>query len=694
MFDTKTLNDSQSRVVMIPADKHILCVAGPGSGKTRTMTYRIGYLALARNMLPSRLRAVTFSRAATREMQERLRSLDAALNEVEITTIHSLCRYIISQTQGATLEQGDFRCYIEGVPAFKKTNPEKAVIEAVAKVIEHQSQEDYKKTVKELKLKLSSSPSDVAKKLLAISDRGNPKEILETYIQYQKTKHHCSQYIAGAKLPTFSHEYARHVLRLPKTLRANSIAFYQSVYEKYCKILTEWKLLDFTDQIIYAHLGLLFSTQPTLRHLQSLWDILAVDEFQDVDAIQFEVFRLLCAGDMRLNAVGDPDQAIYGFRGGDASFISDFKRWYPDAEILKLDTNYRSNTEIIDVAYSAVAGIEQPHRAKGESANDVGGTVGYAEVKKIGDFPTGSVGVLAWTNKTLNKISRELLWYGIVSSINTRWGSRLNVPKEMYRVVYQTLESLGMVTGEIAFDRDVFLKNSQDMKDIGKAVMRVDGETLTELRKSPKVAGYARFLESLKRLDTSKKVQAILNSDDFPSATPEVSEALATLDFSQTYDALIDNVNIKLYTIHRAKGLEFDTVFVQTEDFAKAFADDNPDESKRILFVGLSRAKQNLFLLGGADQGNAITAPVVRKISEMATTKSESTSRSPTDIEIPDGMPLTNRLDKMTFDQGKWAILNGDDWVAYLRKQRASGEDVELVEYESKLRTHIENRTQ
>ena len=61
MFDTKTLNDTQSRVVMIPADKHILCVAGPGSGKTRTMTYRIAYLALERNVLPSRLRAVTFS---------------------------------------------------------------------------------------------------------------------------------------------------------------------------------------------------------------------------------------------------------------------------------------------------------------------------------------------------------------------------------------------------------------------------------------------------------------------------------------------------------------------------------------------------------------------------------------------------------------------------------------------------------
>ena len=667
MLDTSTLNDSQSRVVMLPAEKHILCVAGPGSGKTRTMTYRIGYLALERNMLPSRLRAVTFSRAATQEMKERLHSLDTSLNEVEITTIHSLCRYIISQTQGATLEHGNFRCYIEGLPAFKKNTPEKAIIEAVTKVIEHQSQEDYRKTVKELKLKLSSSPSDVAKKLLAITDRGNPKEILETYIQHQKVKHHCSQHIAEAKLPAFSYEYARHVLRLPRSMRAYSTVFYQSVYEQYCKILTEWKLLDFTDQIIYAHLGLLFSTQPTLRHLQSLWDILAVDEFQDVDAIQFEVFRLLCAGDMRLNAVGDPDQAIYGFRGGDASFISEFKTWFPDAEILKLDTNYRSNTEIVEVAYSAVARIEQPYRAKGGSANDVGGFVGFAGVKKIGDFPIGSVGVLAWTNKTLNKIARELLWDGIVCSINTRWGSRLNVPIEAYRVVYQTLQSLRMVTEEVALDRDAFLKNAQDMKNIGDTVMKVEGETLTELRKSRKVAGYYRFLQTLKKLKTSDKVRAISDSDYFPSVTTEVAESLATLDFSQPYKELIDDVNIKLYTIHRAKGLEFDTVFVQTEDFAKSFADDNPDESMRLLFVGLSRAKQNLFLLGGADQRNTITAPVVRKINEMATTKSEAEMRLSTGIKVPEGMPLTNRLDKMTTDQARWAIRNGDAWLAYLK---------------------------
>ena len=671
MLDIKTLNDSQLSVVLTPANKHILCVAGPGSGKTRTMTYRIGYLALERNVRPARLRAVTFSRAATREMQERLRSLDAGLNEVEISTIHSLCRYIISQTQSATLEHGDFRCYIEGMPAFKNKNPEKAVIEAVAKFIEYQSQEDYKKTVKELKLKSSSSPSDIAKKLLAITDRGNPKEILETYIQYQKTEHHCSQHIAGAKLPTFSYEYARHVLRLPKSLRANSTAFYRSIYEYYCKILTEWKLLDFTDQIIYAHLGLLSCTQPTRNRLQSLWDVLAVDEFQDVDAIQFEVFRLLCAGGTKLNAVGDPDQAIYGFRGGDASLISDFKRWFPNTDILKLDTNYRSNTEIIDVAYSAVEDIDQPHRAKGESANGVGGTVGFAEVKKIGDFSDGSVGVLAWTNKTLNQISRELLWAGIVCSINTRWGSRLNVPKPVYRVVYQTLESLGMVTDEIDFERDVFLKNAQDMKNIGDTVMRVEGETLDQLRrKSPKVAGYIRFLEMLKKLKTSDRVQAILNSDDFPSARPEVSEALATLDCSQTYGALMNDVNIKLYTIHRAKGLEFDTVFVQTGDFAKKFAYENFDESKRIVFVGLSRAKHNLFLLGGADQGNAIIAPVVSRIKAMASTQFESEPELLTDFEIPDGMPLTNRLDKMTSDQARWALCHGDVWMVYLKRKR------------------------
>ena len=185
-------------------------------------------------------------------------------------------------------------------------------------------------------------------------------------------------------------------------------------------------------------------------------------------------FACYVKGDTKLNAVGDPDQAIYGFRGGDASFISNFKKWFPDAEIVRLDTNYRSYAEIIDVAYSAVESIEQSYRAKGESAKGVGGSVGFAyREKMIGDFSAkGSVGVLAWTNKALNYISKRLLWDGIACSVNTRWGSRLNVSKPAYRLIYQTLQALDMVTGEIPFDRDTFLKYAQDMKGIGPAAMK------------------------------------------------------------------------------------------------------------------------------------------------------------------------------------------------------------------------------
>ena len=627
VFDMKTLNASQKRVVLLPADIDILSVAGPGSGKTRTVTYRLGYLAMACGVPPSRLRAVTFSRAATQEMQERLCSLDTLLEAVQISTIHRLCRDIIKETQGAVLESRDFQSYVEGVDAFKEKKPEIAVVKALIRFLERDSdirdrtRRLYYKIAKALELVLPSSPGEVAKALLKLNERGDPKEILQSYIAYRKTQIHCRGYIPDAKLPIFSFKYAAHVQRLPKCVRR--VELYAGVYEHYHEILTEWKLLDYTDQIIFAHLGLLFCAERTRLALQSRWDILAVDEFQDVDAIQFEVFLLLCKGDTTLNAVGDPDQAIYGFRGGDARFISNFKKWFPNVEIVKLDTNYRSHTEIIDVAYSAVESIEQPYRAKGESENGMGGSVGFAyREKMIGDFSDkGSVGVLSWTNKKLNEISRLLLADGIVCSVNTRWGSRLNVSKKAYRVVYQTLQALDMVTDEIPFDRDMFLKYAQDMNGIGPAVMKVEGDTLTELRRSPKVAGYVRFLRMLRKLKTSDKVRAIANSNDFQDVRPEESEGLATFDFSETYEKVLHKVKIKLYTIHRAKGLEFDTVFVETSDFAKPFASDNPDESKRLLFVALSRAKRNLFLLGGEDQGNTLTAPVVCTINAIQKTE-------------------------------------------------------------------------
>ena len=631
-FDMETLNASQERVVLLPADTDILSVAGPGSGKTRTVTYRLGYLAMACGILPSRLRAVTFTRAATQEMEKRLCSLDPSLESVQVSTIHRLCRDIIKETQGAVLESPDFQCYVESESANKKKKPDTAVEQALVRFLERDSdikdrkKRLYFKIAKSLKVKFS--PEEVAKALLKSNERGNPKEILQSYITYRKTQMHCKQYIGKAKLPTFSFKYARYVQRLPKYVNRREL--YEGVYKHYCEILAEWKLLDYTDQIIFAHLGLLFCSEQTRLALQSQWEILAVDEFQDVDAIQFEVFHLLCAGNTKLNAVGDPDQAIYGFRGGDPIFISNFKNWFPDAEIVKLDTNYRSHTEIIDVAYSAVEDIEQPYRAKGESVNGVGGSVGFAYQSRIGDFSAkGSVGVLAWTNGKLHEISRSLLERGILCSINTRWTSRLNVSESSYRVVSQTLQALEMVTETADFNREKFLKSAQNMKGIADAVMKTEGGTLEELRKSPKVQKYVAFLRRLKGLKTPDTVRTIIDPEVFKvfqeienkGQIPAYREVFAAFDFSETYQEVRDKAKIKLYTIHRVKGLEFDTVFVDTEDFAKPFTRDNVDESKRLLFVALSRAKQNLFLLGGEDQGNAIIGPAVQMIKANQNTE-------------------------------------------------------------------------
>ena len=672
MLDMKILNPSQARVIASAAHAHVLSVAGPGSGKTRTITYRLGNLVMNCDISPWRLRAVTFTKAATQEMKERLRAIDTSLNAVQITTIHSLCRDIIGETQGATIESGDFTSYVEGETAFKEISPEKAILEALVKFLESDSDQDRTKRMcyqiaEKLELALPSSPRKAAEAFLAPNPAGNPAEILGQYIAYQKTARHCEKYIPEAKRPAFSFQYAEYVLlpSLPKSV--DMLALCDRVYEHYCEILTEWKLLDFTDQIIFAHLGLLLCSERTRLAFESKWDVIAVDEFQDVDAVQFEVFRLLCAGDTKLNAVGDPDQAIYGFRGGDARFISEFKKWFPDAEIVKLDTNYRSHTEIIDVAYSAVESIAQPHRAKGESAKGNGGRVKFAYEKEARDFSVdGTVGMLSWTNKTLNIISGLLLQNGIVCSVSTRWNNRLNVSKPVYRAVYQTLQALDMMTGESAFNRDMFLKYAQDMKGVGPAVMKVEGSTLAELRKSSKIAGYVRFLRMIQGLDTPGKVTSILNTDtlsiDRNVARSNVS-ALATLDFSQTYEEVLEDTKIKLYTIHRAKGLEFDTVFVDTTDFAKRFAFENPDESKRLLFVALSRAKQNLLLLGSEEQGNPIIAPVIRTISEIQNQVEDGPF-----LEIPEGMPLTNRLDRMTRPQALWALENGDAWVKHLRQ--------------------------
>ena len=139
VFDMETLNASQARVVLLPADIDILSVAGPGSGKTRTVTYRLAYLATTCGILPSRLRAVTFTIAAAEEMKKRLCSLDPSLEAVQASTIHRLCRDIINKTQGAVLESSDFQCYVKSESENKKKTPDTAVEQALVRFLKRDS---------------------------------------------------------------------------------------------------------------------------------------------------------------------------------------------------------------------------------------------------------------------------------------------------------------------------------------------------------------------------------------------------------------------------------------------------------------------------------------------------------------------------------------------------------------------------
>ena len=690
-LDITSLNTSQEQVVLSPPDTALLCVAGPGSGKTRTLTYRLAYLSIMCGIPPARLRAVTFSRSATREMENRLKDIDPSLKDVHISTIHRLCRDVIKETQGAVIETGDFQCYIdrsvdEGKPTPKK--PDHAIEAALIRVLEEDSDTEnhkrlYFKIAKKLfgKSVMDFSLEDVAKALLKLNDKGSPKEQAAQYITLQKMKRHChhEKHIPGAKLSDFSFNFAKRIQPLL------TLEMYAGIYRHYSDILQEWKLLDYTDQGIFAHLGLMRCSEETRQHLQEQWDILAVDEFQDVDAIQFAVFCLLCAGNTQLNAVGDPDQAIYGFRGGDSIFISNFKSSFPDTQILKLDTNYRSHSEIIDVAYSAVKDIAQPYRAKGESSKGVGGTVGFKRIKDIEDMtPFGTCGVLAYTNKKLHKISDQLLREGVICATHTRWRSDLNISRSPYRVVSQTLRAFNMLTEQVDFDREAFLESAQNMKGIKDAIMKAEGETLSELRKeSDKVRRYVTFLNSLKGLKDTDRIQSIVNPDVFnefdniekTGLIPAYRKIFKELDFSETYDDLIKLTHIKLYTIHRVKGLEFDSVFLDTEDFTKPFVKDNIDEFRRLLFVALSRAKQNLFLLESKEQGGYIVSPVVQAIQTFLT-ESEPTPKvttTPSAADISDAEKyeaIKDVVDRVGYGLARDDHLTDDEklkeWVAIL----------------------------
>ncbi len=383
-------------------DGPILIFAGAGSGKTRVLTHRIAYLLQERHIAPTAVLAVTFTNKAAEELKSRLRNLVGnATNELTVGTFHAICaRFLRREGPHVGLDRA-FTIYDD--------DDQLGVVRAALKNLDIDEKH------------FSARPV-----LSAISRLKN-------------------RMVAPLTIPSRAESYWDEVVH--------------RVYARYEEMLRHNSAVDFDDLLLYT--AELFRTRADILALyQQRYQHILVDEFQDTNAPQYELVKLLGSSHGNVLVVGDDDQSIYGFRGASVANILSFERDFPGAHTYKLEQNYRSTEHILAAAqavvehnevraakrlWTALSGGERVHIVEAGNEQDEGQFI-IREIRKLQEAGVAKPGDCAVLYRT-NAQSRAIEEVFINSSMEYRLigGTRFYDRKEVKDVLaYFRLASNGL----------------------------------------------------------------------------------------------------------------------------------------------------------------------------------------------------------------------------------------------------------
>jgi len=585
-------------------DGPMVVFAGAGSGKTRIITHRIAYL-LESGVPVSDILAVTFTNKAAREMRERVERLSALGSRCHISTFHSSCARWLREFATELAFTSDFTIYDE-----------------------NDSLTALKFVLSELNVKLDDETS---------------VKTYKTAINNLKTK---------AILP----DDARLSLELSTALPPVGL----QVYRRYQEYLAHCNAMDFGDLIM--NMLLLFRKNARVKSsLQERYKYILVDEYQDTNNAQFELISYLTAKHGNLFVVGDDDQSIYSWRGAVPANIIEFGSLYPNAKKVSLDQNYRCTATIVDAARELIKNNKFRVNKKLFTSNPPGDTIDLFieddneleawwvidDIKnQINRFEYGQIAIFYRTNSQSRILEDTLL--------------RANVPYQIYGTVrfYERVEIKDILCYFRSFlnpDDDVSFrrifntpprgigKKSEELIELesvkrGLSFFRTLDEMVQQNhhKVTKKIAEFYKFFVKI-RAELLKAplhniveylVSAIQYKDHITKKYPEQAQdkmeniyelSAAVAEFSETNpeSTLIEwlqsitlsseaegrKKGISLMTLHMAKGLEFDRVYIVGLEEgllphqSNLTNDDNIEEERRLLYVGMTRAKQKLSLL-------------------------------------------------------------------------------------------------
>ncbi|MDR1104226.1 MAG: UvrD-helicase domain-containing protein [Endomicrobium sp.] len=340
-------------------------------------------------------------------------------------------------------------------------------------------------------------------------------------------------------------------------------------------------ILDFDDLIIFTLK--LFNDNPDIANLyRNRFKYISVDEYQDIDASQYELIRLLAHTDGNLCVIGDPNQAIYGFRGGDSKFFDSFSIDYPLSKIISLKNNYRSTGTIVNASnqiissYNITAKHDKPH-----------------EKITIHTAPTDK-SEAEFVVSTIENLIGGHSFFSI--DTNRSCGEETNLSFSDFAILYRTSSQLEPLVEVLQRSGMPFVKLSNDLLCNKKPVIKL----LRQLTNNePVISQLDKLSEEFNEEIDDHLLQYLARLAQTYKMKNEFIHEVSLLSEIDTLDKRADRIS--LLTLHSSKGLEFKCVFiVGLEDgiipFYRAQKACEVEEERRLLYVGMTRAEQRLFI--------------------------------------------------------------------------------------------------
>ena len=612
-FTSKDLNSVQLEAVK-SKNQHILILAGAGSGKTRTLTYRIAYLLHEKNVDPSNILAVTFTNKAAREMKERVEKLAKGnLAKLWIGTFHSMFARLLRIESKALPYGSDFTIY------------------------------DSDDQVNAIKKVMS---------ILNIPQQLHSPKLFQARISQAKNKMISPDNLEVKKDDNFD-------VLLP------------NVYRRYNEFLHENNAVDFDDLLLLPMQ--LFNDHPSiLKKYQRKFKYILVDEYQDTNKAQYSLIHQLMSKNSHICVVGDEDQSIYRWRGADINNILNFNKDYPEAKVFRLEENYRSNKYILNGAGALISNNTErlgkdlwTRRKDGDPIILMDAENESDEAKKIVEnihkemFSKKrsfiDIAILYRTNAQSRALEDELrknaISYAIVGGV--KFYDRKEIkdilaylkviinPRDsvsLRRIVNFPLRGIGETTvGKIEkFAEALNISLLEGMGRVKEVFSISSGmanrvlefyEMINKYQKSSKKISAAELTSSLTH-ETGIITHLKNEYDQYESESriDNVNELFSTIEiFSTERDkekkdsslsafledvALLSDVDsmnttrnsVTMMTLHSSKGLEFPVIFITGLEMGlfplqRNFADNSElEEERRLLYVGMTRAQENLYL--------------------------------------------------------------------------------------------------